>query len=239
MFKSQYLVPDDLNALTGEESDLKASLAAPPNWFFRTGHIDHGDHVAHLHKVGMKTHVFFVVHKSAHILYEQYFQHIEFLAYIEFWLLKQVRHCCVRNGSPVFLLCPSTKGRISNDRSFLFSSVLVPVEGWQQWAGIVYRKSHRFRLKVSFLCSLSSRLAKGIMMTDLIAAKWLGPSQVENLPLVRNICLVARKQKSQTNVCIVAGISHNCFLSCLPVTHFTKLRAQEPKIKSRVGGSNQ
>ena len=180
-----------------------------------------------------------VVHKSAHILYEQYFQHIEFLAYIEFWLLKQVRHCCVRNGSPVFLLCPSTKGRISNDRSFLFSSVLVPVEGWQQWAGIVYRISHRFRLKVSFLCSLSSRLAKGIMMTDLIAAKWLGPSQVENLPLVRNICLVARKQKSQTNVCIVAGISHNCFLSCLPVTHYTKLRAQEPKIKSRVGGSNQ
>ena len=45
-----YLVPNDLNAVTGEESDLKATLSSPPDWLLRTRHVNHRDHVPHLQK---------------------------------------------------------------------------------------------------------------------------------------------------------------------------------------------
>ena len=44
------LVPDDLNALTREESDLEASLPSPPDRLVGAWHVDHGDHVANLGK---------------------------------------------------------------------------------------------------------------------------------------------------------------------------------------------
>lgn len=37
-----------MNAVLGKEAHLEAALAAPPHRFRRTGHVDHGDHVAHL-----------------------------------------------------------------------------------------------------------------------------------------------------------------------------------------------
>ena len=44
------LVPDDLNALAREESDLEATLPSPPDRLVGAWHVDHGDHVANLGK---------------------------------------------------------------------------------------------------------------------------------------------------------------------------------------------
>ena len=43
-------VPDDLDALAGEEADLESALPAPPHGLVRRGHVDHGDHVANLER---------------------------------------------------------------------------------------------------------------------------------------------------------------------------------------------
>ena len=37
-----------LDAVAGEEADIEAPFAAPPNGLVRLGHVDHGDHVTHL-----------------------------------------------------------------------------------------------------------------------------------------------------------------------------------------------
>lgn len=44
---SRHFVSNDVNAMLWEKSDLKSSLSSPPNWFTRTSHIYHGDHIAY------------------------------------------------------------------------------------------------------------------------------------------------------------------------------------------------
>ena len=41
---------DDLDALAGEEADLEAALAPPPQRLLGRGHVDHRYHVAFLEK---------------------------------------------------------------------------------------------------------------------------------------------------------------------------------------------
>ena len=67
---SSYLVPNDLNAVTGEESNLKATLPPPPDRLLCTRHVDHRDHVSHLHRSlfnkSLNVYVFVIVHKSTY-----------------------------------------------------------------------------------------------------------------------------------------------------------------------------
>jgi hypothetical protein len=45
---NSFILRSHLDALAGEEADVEAPLAPPPDGLVRLGHVDHRDHVTHL-----------------------------------------------------------------------------------------------------------------------------------------------------------------------------------------------